>query len=190
MILIVGLGNPGPKFEKTRHNTGFRVIDRFAKENGFSNWKKSKKNNCLYTKKEITTKEIELIKPLAFMNNSGKVVKSIVKKHNLKPDNIVVAHDDIDLDLGKIKIVKNRGAAGHKGVQSIINELATKNFIRFRIGIRPQKIGNRKQKIENFVLKKFTEEEEKIIKEIIEKAVEVIEFFLKEGLEKTMNEFN
>jgi PTH1 family peptidyl-tRNA hydrolase len=202
MILIIGLGNPGPKFQKTKHNIGFIVIDQFSRKKNFPNWEESKKNNCLYTKKEMAGKEIELIKPLAFMNNSGRVVKSIVKKHYLKPENIVIAHDDIDLDLGKIKIVKNRGAAGHKGVQSIINELGTKNFIRIRIGIRPQirmgafayPSGARRAErgcvVRMLVLQKFTKEEEKILKPAIEKTVKAIEFFLKEGLEKTMSEFN
>jgi PTH1 family peptidyl-tRNA hydrolase len=189
MILIIGLGNPGPKFAKTRHNMGFRVVDKFAKENSFSNWGESKKNNCLYTKKEIAAKEIELIKPLAFMNNSGRVVKSIAKKHYLKPENIVIVHDDIDLTLGKIRIVQNRGAAGHKGVQSIINELGTKNFIRIRMGIEPRSTFHF-QPTNEFVLQKFTKEEEKILKLAIEKAVKTIELFLKEGLENTMNEFN
>ena len=120
MILIVGLGNPGQKFNKTRHNIGFLVIDEFLKKNAFPDWKKSKKINCLYAKKEIAGKEIELIKPLVFMNNSGQVVKSVSGKHNLKPGNILVIHDDVDLLLGKIRIVQNRGAAGHKGVESII----------------------------------------------------------------------
>lgn len=190
MTLIIGLGNPGPKFQKTRHNIGFMALDAFSKENGFLDWKKSEKNNCLFTKKEIDNEEIELIKPLAFMNNSGRVAKSIIKKHNLKSENIIVVHDDIDLPLGKIKIVKNRGAAGHKGVQSIISELRTKDFIRIRIGIKNTKISNRKQKTEDFVLKKFNKEEEKNLKPVIEKSVEAIEFFLKEGLEKTMGEFN
>jgi len=190
MILIVGLGNPGKKFEKTRHNLGFRVVDKFSIENHFPDWKKNKKVNCLYTKKSMSGKEIEMVKPLTFMNNSGKVVKSIAKKHNLKGENIIVVHDDIDLTLGKIRIVKNRGAAGHKGVQSIINELKTQDFVRIRIGIKNQKIENRKQKIEDFVLQKFNREEEKTLKEVIKRAVEAIEMILKEGLEKTMSEFN
>jgi PTH1 family peptidyl-tRNA hydrolase len=111
-------------------------------------------------------------------------VKVLIKHYNLNPENLFVIHDDLDLPLGKIRIAKNRGSAGHKGVQSIINELGTKDFIRFRIGIKPQKIENRKQKIEELVLQKFTRAEEKIVKEVVKKTIQVVDFLLKEGLEK------
>jgi PTH1 family peptidyl-tRNA hydrolase len=167
MILIVGLGNPGKKYEKTRHNLGFRVVD----ELGFLNREK-----------------IVLVKPKTFMNLSGKAVKSLIKKYKMPIINLWVAHDDIDIPLGKIRISKGRGAAGHKGVESIIKELGTKNFIRFRIGILP-KTGKPK-KPEKFVLQKFNKNEERIVKEVIEKAMKAIDFSLKEGLEKAMSKYN
>jgi PTH1 family peptidyl-tRNA hydrolase len=190
MILIAGLGNPGPKFKNIRHNLGFMVLDKFSEENDFSDWEESKKTNCLFTKKIIAEKEIELLKPLTYMNNSGKAVKLAVKKHDVKSKNIIIIHDDIDLDLEKIKIVKNRGAAGHKGIQSIINELGTKDFIRIRIGIKPRSYKLEARSLEKFVLQKFNKEEEKILKGVIGKVMEAIEFLLKEGLEKTMSKFN
>jgi PTH1 family peptidyl-tRNA hydrolase len=191
MIIIVGLGNPGKKYEKTRHNLGFVIIDKFLKRNDFPNWEKSKKINCLYAKKNVAGKEIELVEPLAYMNNSGEVVRSIAKKHNLKGENILVVHDDIDLTRGKIKIIKNRGSAGHKGVQSIIDELGSKNFVRFRIGIKPVASDKRQTtKLEKIVLQKFNKEEEKILKEVIERTCQAIEMTIKEGAEKAMNEFN
>jgi PTH1 family peptidyl-tRNA hydrolase len=203
MILIVGLGNPGKKFEKTRHNLGFIVIDQLSKDNNFPAWKAGENTKCLYSKKMINNKDIELVKPLTYMNNSGKVVKYIAKEYNLRPKNIIVVHDDIDIPLGEIRIVKNRSAAGHRGVQSIIDELGTKDFIRFRIGIKPSekqkglrekilffpfryRLGGKIEKLEEFVLKKFTKDEEKIIKEVIKKAVELIEIALKEGIERAM----
>ena len=189
MIIIVGLGNPGKKFKETWHNVGFLAVDELSKKNDFPDWQESKKNNCLYTKKEIAGKETELIKPLIFMNNSGSVVRSVAKKHNLRPEDIFVVHDDIDLTLGKIKIVKNRGAAGHKGVTSIIKELRTKNFVRFRIGIRPPEIKKVKD-LKKFVLQRFGKKDEKILKEIIEKAKKAIEISLSESLEKAMQEIN
>lgn len=191
MVLIVGLGNPGPKFKNTRHNVGFLVLDEFSKENSFPDWVESKSTNCLYAKKIISEKEIELVKPLTYMNNSGRTVRAIAKKHNLKSKNIIVIHDDLDLPLGKIKIIRNRGGAGHKGVQSIMNELRTKDFIRIRIGIKSATSDKRqKTSTEKFVLQKFSKEEGKILKDITKKAVEAIEMFLKEGLEKTMNAVN
>jgi len=124
------------------------------------------------------------------MNLSGKVVKALATNYRLPATNIWVIHDDIDLPLGKIRIVKGRGAAGHKGVQSIIYELSTKDFIRFRIGIRPQELKNRKQEAERFVLQRFSNKERGIVKEIIEKTGQAIEIALKESLEKSMQKYN
>ena len=151
MILIVGLGNPGKKYEQTRHNVGFRVIDELAKQK---------------------TRKFIIAKPQSFMNNSGKAVKSLTSFYKIKPENLWVIHDDIDLPVGEIKIAKNRGSAGHKGVQSIINELKTKEFNRIRIGICP-KTGKPKA-VEKLVLQNFTKEEEKLIKEAIEEAIQTI----------------
>lgn len=122
------------------------------------------------------------------MNESGKAVKDLLRTYRLKPDNLIVIHDDIDLPLGKIRIVKNRGAAGHKGVESIIRELKTKNFIRFRIGVYPKT--GKPRNPERFVLQNFHKEEEKVIKKITKKIAEAIELYLKEGLGKTMSRFN
>ena len=188
MILVVGLGNPGKKFKETRHNVGFSVVNEFSRENDFPGWKESKNNNCLYAKKEIAGEEVELIKSLNFMNSSGLIIKSISKKHNLKPENIFVVHDDIDLDLGKIKIVKNRGAAGHKGVQSVIDEILSKNFVRFRIGIQPET--GKPKNVERFVLQKFNKQEEEKLKEVIKKSYLIIEATIKEGVERAMQEYN
>ena len=116
--LIIGLGNPGKKYEKTRHNIGSKAIDEL---------------------RFLNLKNVVLTKPQTFMNESGKTVKNLLKNYKTKPDNLIVMHDDIDLPIGKIRIVKNRGAAGHKGVESIIKALGTKNFIRFRIGIQPKR---------------------------------------------------
>ena len=170
MKLIVGLGNPGIKYKKTRHNLGFLVADFLA---GNDKWKESKKANCFYLKKQINSEEVELIKPLTFMNNSGIVVKSIMDYYKISAENIIVIHDDIDLPLGEIKIQQDRSSAGHKGVQSIINCLGTKDFIRIRLGIKPVDLDT--FDTEKFVLQKFTKQEEKIIQETIKKAAGLIE---------------
>jgi PTH1 family peptidyl-tRNA hydrolase len=136
------------------------------------------------------------------MNESGKAVKSIINFHKIKKSDlitsrmldisgvppVIIVHDDIDLPLGKIKIIKNRGSAGHKGIESIIKELGSKNFIRFRIGILPQ--NGKPKNPEKFVLQKFNKSEEIIIKEIINKTVEAISVLLKEGIEEAMNKYN
>lgn len=179
MILIVGLGNPGKKYKKTRHNVGFWAMDELAKK---ETWQESKKANCLYLKTQISDKNAELIKPLTFMNNSGKCVRYVKRKRSIKPEDIIIIHDDIDLPLGTIRVSKNISSAGHKGIQSIIDELGTKNFTRIRIGIQP-KIG-KPQNVEEFVLKRFTKEEGKRIQKIIKTAIKIIEKGLKEGMIK------
>jgi len=188
-MVIVGLGNPGKKFEKTRHNIGFRVIEEFQKKNNFSDFKLSKKNFAEISEGIFNNKKIILAKPQTFMNNSGQSVKKLIENWKLKIENLFVIHDDIDLPLGKIKIVKNRGSAGHKGVQSIIDHLKAKNFVRFRLGIKPH-TDITLYRLEKFVLEKFEKEEEKIVKEVIKKTVWALEIVLKEGTEKAMTKFN
>ena len=166
MILIFGLGNPGKKYTKTRHNIGARIVERLT---------------------NLNSEEVLLIKPSSFMNESGKITKALNKKYPLKENTFIIIHDDLDLPLGQIKIVKNRGSAGHKGVESIVQELKTKDFIRLRVGISPKnKIKNTKE----FVLKNFNKKEETVVQEIVIRTKEIIEYFLKEGLDKTMNQFN
>lgn len=188
MFLIVGLGNPGKKYQDTRHNIGFTTLVEFVKKNNFPDFQLSKKNGAEISENMLNNQKVVLIKPQTFMNNSGIVIKKIIRNLNFEVRNLIVVHDDIDLPLGKIRISKGRGAAGHKGVESIIKELGTKNFIRFRIGIINYKSGIKKT--ENFVLKKFTKKEEEVVKEVLEKTVEAIEFILKNGLEKAMSKFN
>jgi len=195
MILVVGLGNPGKKFEKTPHNLGRRVVTSWQQVVRFSDFKFEKKFNALISKGVFNKKKIILALPETFMNLSGKSVKLLTTFYKILTTNLWLVHDDIDLSLGKIRIVKNRGAAGHKGVQSIIDALKTKDFVRFRIGIKPNskfKMQNAKLqfKIQNFVLKNFSKNEEKIVKEVIKKTIEAIECSLKFGLEKTMQEYN
>jgi PTH1 family peptidyl-tRNA hydrolase len=208
MKIIVGLGNPGKKFEKTRHNLGFLIIENLKlKIENFSDWRYEKKFKAEISRGKIGNKKIILAKPQTFMNNSGKSVKLLVLNSFQKPRqikamaviqrrfrNLWVIHDDIDLTLGKIRISIGRGSAGHKGVQSIIDELGTKDFVRFRIGInrfaQNQKSKIKNQKLDEFVLKKFNKGEEKILKGVIKKTCQAIEVAIKEGIEKAMSRFN
>ena len=190
MILIVGLGNPGRKFQKTRHNIGFRVISQFLKKNNFPKFRFFKKNEALVSKGSLNKKRVLLAQPQTFMNNSGKSVKLLTRTYSPDPKNLIVIHDDIDLILGEIKISKGKGAAGHKGVQSIIDELKTKGFVRFRLGIKPKSYILTSKSLNKFVLRKFTKREEKLLKEIKKRACQALKLAIKEGTEKTMTEFN
>jgi len=192
MIIIIGLGNPGKKFEKTRHNLGFLIIENLKlKIENFSDWKYEKKFKAEISRGKIGNEKVILAKPQTFMNNSGKSVKLLFTNYSLPITKLFIVHDDLDLPLGKIKISIGRGSAGHKGVESIINELGTKNFVRFRVGIRPK---NNKQRtinnVKEFVLLKFNKREEKILKEVVKRTCQAIEVAIKEGGEKAMQEYN
>jgi PTH1 family peptidyl-tRNA hydrolase len=184
MIIIIGLGNPGIKFQNTRHNVGFTAIDEFAKENNFPEFKLQKKSNALISDKN----GVILVKPQTFMNESGKAIKEIIS--NKETSNIVVIHDDIDLPVGKIKIVKERGSAGHKGVESIIQSISNDGLIRLRVGIGPASAKASAVKAIDVVLEKFSEQEQELIDSVVKKAAKAIDLFIKEGLDSAMNEYN
>jgi len=196
MTIIIGLGNPGAQYKNTRHNAGFIALDKFAEKNNFPNFKLAKKYSAEISEGEINNEKILLAKPQTFMNDSGRAVQKITKPYTIDPKPlIVVVHDDIDLPLEKIKIVKDRGSAGHKGVESIIKAIGNENLVRIRIGIRPASAPLRQSSNEaskgsgvakKIVLKKFTKDEV----EIIQKSAGAIEFMLQNGLEKAMNEYN
>ncbi len=177
MIIIVGLGNPGKKFEKTRHNAGFMAVDFFAKKNGFPEFKLSKKQQSLVSK----TDTVVLVKPQTFMNESGRAVKSF----KFQVSSFIIVRDDIDLPLGKIKFSKDSGSGGHKGVDSIIEALGNNNFVQLKIGIATDD-----QKAEDVVLQKFTSEEKNMLKKVMETSAEALRCLIENGLEKTMNEYN
>lgn len=181
MIIIVGLGNPGEKFETTRHNAGFMALDFFAKKNGFPEFEFSKKYASLISKKD----DILLAKPQTFMNESGKAVKKLVTNSE---GQVIIVHDESDLALGTLKIVKERGSAGHKGVESIIQNIGNENLARLRIGIQSE--AGKALNTENWVIKKFTPEEMQIIENQLPTIADALSLFITEGLEKAMNKFN
>lgn len=164
MIVIVGLGNPGKKYKNTRHNLGFLVLDFFARKYRFPKFKL--KRSCLaeITTKKIEGKEIVLLKPQTFMNLSGKAVKLFSEKYKISPDHFWIVHDDLAIPFGKIKISFGKGAAGHKGIQSILEEFNQNNFLRFRIGIKPEGVLNSDFKKDVFVLKNFEKKRERLLK--------------------------
>jgi len=171
MKLIIGLGNPGKEYAKTRHNIGWQVLDLLA---GEDKWSASKKVKAEYLKKEVNGKEVELFKPLTFMNNSGLAVAAALKNRNLTFQDIIVIHDDKDLPLGRIKVQKGSSSAGHNGVQSIIDHLKTKDFARIRVGVasnNPKKMSDTSK----FVLNRFSFLEKGRVKQAIEEVAGEIE---------------
>jgi PTH1 family peptidyl-tRNA hydrolase len=171
MILIIGLGNPGLKFKNTRHNLGFEIINLIKKQGCFSIWQNKKKLKEKISQGEIDEQKIILAKPQTFMNSSGQAVSHLIKFYKIPLKNLWIIHDDLDLELGKIKIKENSRSAGHKGVQSIIDELGTKNFNRLKIGIGPKPI---KIDVKKFVLQKFSKQEKEILEETKKEATDIL----------------
>ena len=176
MILIAGLGNPGNHYEGTRHNFGFMVVDELAKELGID-FKMSEKFHAEIAQAtiQLATKRVRvvLVKPQTFMNNSGQAVEAVANFYKLRyEDQVWVINDDLDIDLGTIRVRVNGASAGQKGVQSIINHLGTEAFVRFRMGIRPAT--GQDKPAEDFVLEKFRPEEKKIAEVEIKEAIKLI----------------
>ncbi len=183
-ILIIGLGNPGREFSRTRHNLGFQVLDQFQKRKKFPRFQLKKKIYSLISENLLLGKKIILAKPQTFMNNSGQAAKLLLQK--IKPDQIWVIQDDLDLSLGKIKISSDRGAGGHRGIESIIEEIGTNNFSRFRLGIEARHSSSLKA----FVLQKFKLREKLAVSKMIQETVLAIELAVTEGLTVAMQKYN
>lgn len=193
VIFIVGLGNPGERYQNTPHNAGFSAVDELARRFEFGDFA-MRPDGILIAQKEFSGKKIILAKPQMLMNNSGKALARLfnyskIRQKKSYPD-LWVVNDDLDIPLGKIKISQNRGAAGHKGVQSIIDHLKTKNFVRFRVGIAPKTAAAKKIPAEKFVLKKFAVANEAEFEKSVALVISAIETALAQGIEKSATEYN
>ena len=170
MILVVGLGNPGLEYSKTRHNIGFTALDMISERYSFENWKN--KLNGHYAKGFVGNQKTILLKPQTFMNMSGSCVKSFVDYFKIEDNNLFVIYDDIDLELGILKKKIGGGHAGHNGVKSIYENLKTSNFYKMRVGVgRPEE----KEKVTNFVLSKFLPDDLIIVQGVLEKVTNDLE---------------
>ncbi len=194
-FIIVGLGNPGKEYENTRHNAGRIALEYFRKKNDFPNWQENKKLKALVSEGKVSRKEVFLVGPETFMNNSGKSVVTLVKSKKAA-ENLIVIHDDLDLPVGKMKISFNRGSGGHKGVESIKRAVKTEGFVRIRIGISPKTPSGKTKKpqgeklINNFIVAPFKPAELDEIKKTYKKVAEVLLSLIGEGREKAMSQFN
>lgn len=185
--LIVGLGNPEPKYDKTRHNIGFDAVDELAQI-----WqmplKENKRFQGLFAEGIAPGgKKIRLLKPLTYMNRSGQSVRAVTDWYKLKPQSVLIIYDDMDLPVGRLRMRLSGSAGGHNGMKSIIAHLGCQYFPRLRIGIG--KSDGKKETISH-VLGKFAPGETKIIEEILYTSVKAIELSLKEGVEKSMSRYN
>jgi len=184
-VLIFGLGNPGEDYCKTRHNVGFMGIDRIAEKFGVKTDKS--KNSSVFGEFNFKGRMHYIIKPMTYMNLSGKSVKRWVNEKKVIPEEVLVIYDDIDLPLGTLRLRKEGGAGTHKGMISIIEGLKTEKFPRLRVGINN---GERYYNLADFVLSVFPEREFEIIKKVVDTIPEIIVSLLSIGIEKTMTKFN
>lgn len=195
MHIIVGLGNPGEKYEGTRHNTGRMAVQLFAKKHDFSEWRFDKKMNAQVCEGKVGKEKVTLLAPDTFMNNSGKAVAYLVKSKKAALD-IVVVYDDLDLPSGVMKLSFGRSSGGHNGLESIIRAVHTKDFPRIRIGVSPATPGGKIKKpageeaVLKFLLGRFSEKEYDVLKKTFKKANDAIEVAVTEGYQMAMNRFN
>lgn len=185
MKLIIGLGNPGKKYELTKHNIGFLLIDQIADKYNADNFKE--RYNSLAAEVNINGEKVILIKPQTYMNLSGKGVAPFLNFYKLTAADIIVIYDDLDLAVGKIRLRPKGGAGGHNGIKSLIQALGTEEFQRLKVGIGRPPQG---WQTADYVLSKFTDEEWPLITEAIKEGVAAVEKTLEQGIEVAMNSFN
>jgi PTH1 family peptidyl-tRNA hydrolase len=183
--LIIGLGNPGKRYRLTKHNVGFRIVERFAEKKGIK--LKKRLGKVQVGEGRIGAERIVIAKPLTYMNRSGSVAKKLIKEMGISLDNLVVVHDDLDLECGRIKIKEGGGHGGHKGVSSIIEQVGSPDFLRVKVGIdKPQT----PDEGADYVLSPFDNEQLPLVEESMEQASEAIEAIIVSGKEKAMSMYN
>ena len=183
MKLIIGLGNPGQEYNNTRHNVGFYYLDKLVQKLGL-NYKK--KFNGLYAKIKIESEDVIYLKPITYMNLSGDCVIQFVNYFKIDVKDILVIHDDLDIEIGNLKLKENTSSGGHNGIKSIINNLNTNAFKRLKVGIGNNKLIDTK----DYVLGYFTEEEKEILKQNEEKILSIINDYLRIPFGDLMSKYN
>lgn len=184
MKIVVGLGNPGDRYRDTRHNVGFQVVDELARRWRSDSWRRRYEAEIA---EHRAIGPVLLVKPQTFMNLSGTSVREAAKFYKVPSVDIVVIHDDLDLPPGRMRIRERGGAGGHRGIESIISQLGTDEFVRIKFGIGRPPAG---WETADYVLGRFNPEEQTLIKEMTVTAADAVEMLLKEGVAPTMNRFN
>lgn len=183
-FLLVGLGNPGPKYETTRHNIGFMAVDRIGDRHRIS--LTQQKFHGRYGSGRVGDAKAALLEPQTFMNLSGKAVAAAARFFRLEPDHIVVLHDEIDLDFGAVRVKVGGGHGGHNGLRDIVDKIGSKDFIRIRLGVGRPTHGD----VTNWVLSPFATDETATLDDMLRVAADAVEMILKDGPEAAQNEFN
>lgn len=185
MYVIVGLGNPGKKYKVSRHNIGFEVVDEFARSNNIKMNKS--KFKAIIGEGNVFGEKVVVVKPQTYMNLSGESVMSIMKFYNLEIENLIVVYDDIDLDVGKLRIRKKGSGGSHNGMKNIIYLLKKDGFPRVRVGVGKPPAG---RDLADYVLSHFKKDEQEILIPVVKDAVSAIETIIKDDLDLAMNKYN
>src|SRR5512136_1340694 len=188
MKLIVGLGNPGSEYASNRHNVGFMCVNHFGRARGIRF--DQKKGKSRVGTGVVNGIEVVLARPQTYMNRSGEAVKALLGKYRASVDDLIVIHDELDLPLGRMRIRKGGSSAGNHGIESIIAEIGTPEFVRVRIGIGHPTEDPERGEVIGHVLGSFTPDEKKVIDEVIPRVTAALDCLLTDGLEAAMNEFN
>ncbi len=188
--LIVGLGNPGPDYELTRHNAGFLALDHIADQQGWS--LNTEKWQGICGSGRLGSERVFLVKPQTYMNRSGECVARFADFHRIGLEQILVLHDDLDLPSGKIKVTAKGGAGGHNGIRSLIQHLGSPEFVRLKIGIGrpPRNEEGQGIPVERYVLSAFSEAELELFNSRLPLINEAVELFIRHGAERCMNQIN
>lgn len=193
--IVVGLGNPGAEYAQTRHNAGRLAVELLAKKNGVTEWRTDKKANALVSSHEIGKDTVVCVLPDTFMNRSGSAVMRYVTSVKAA-ERLIVVQDDLDLPLGRMKLSFGRGAGGHKGVDSIMRAIKTKDFTRIRVGVSPHTASGKIKKVHgeddvvDFVIGSFKPKEQEELKKVLKESVNAIEAIIEKGPQSAMSEFN
>jgi PTH1 family peptidyl-tRNA hydrolase len=183
MKLIIGLGNPGKKYHNTRHNVGFRVVEELAHRHKVE--RQESKYDAIIAHIRIGSEKILIVKPLTYMNLSGRAVQPLLAYYKLGMEDLLVIYDDMDLPVGNLRVRSEGGAGGHKGVTSIIERLGGRGFARLRLGI-----GRPEDETIDWVLGKFSAREQAVMDQTISRAADAAEYWVQHGIDRTMNEYN
>ena len=184
--MLVGLGNPGGKYERSRHNVGFRTIDGLCKKLGCRADRLRLKALTGFC--ELGGEKVLLVKPMTYMNLSGQAVRPLADYYKIPPEHILVVFDDVSLPVGKLRVRPDGSAGGHNGVKSLIAELGTQDFPRIRIGVGEKPHPD--YDLADWVLSSFSSQEEKLLAPVLERAIEAAEAVIEEGPARAMNRFN
>ncbi len=186
MKLIVGLGNPGPDYERTRHNIGWQVVDAFAAK--FRIALDTHEKNAMTGRGRVAGGAVMVAKPLTFMNLSGDAVKLLINGYLESPAEMIVVYDDVDLPIGKLRIRPNGSSGTHNGMRSIVEVLGTEDFPRLRVGVRGERFGE--NPLRDYVLDDFDPDEQEPVAQSVTRAIDALTLFVRDDLKRAMNQFN